>query len=165
MRLRCALWLYSAIAFLGACDATSNAPPSAAHQGAPEPRSQVSAASAELTLGDKRYHLDFALCVIEDTDAVWISASDKRKRPEFPSLRIRYFPERVVNPPVFSIEFHQTEPHILWRLETGSIRPTASGHDAEGTLNATQMTNGERGRRMLPMGDAHNRNFTLDVQC
>ncbi|MEO0576577.1 MAG: hypothetical protein AAF004_14025 [Pseudomonadota bacterium] len=121
--------------------------------------------NATLTMGEESYELDFALCVIEPDNAVRIAASDNQSRPDYPVVRIRYFPDRVVKPPVFSVEFRQTVPHLLWRLDSGAIRPTEPGHTASGILNATEMTNDERGKRMIPMDESFNRDFSLDVRC
>ncbi len=123
------------------------------------------AGNATLSMGEESYALDFSICVIEPDNSVRIAASDNQSRPNYPVVRIRYFPDRVIKPPVFSIEFRQTVPHLLWRLESGSINPTATGHTANGTLNATEMTNDERGKRMIPLGDSFDRDFSLDIRC
>ncbi len=166
-RLRKTIGLLACLA-VGAChDTATHNTASAADSATPTTSGDQAnpAGNATLTLGEESYELDFAICVIDQDTAVRISASDERLRPEYPVVRIRYFPDRVAKPAVFSIEFRQTVPHLLWRLDSGSINPTTPGHAANGTLNATEMTNDERGKRMIPMGDSFNRNFSLDVRC
>lgn len=150
---------------LGACNDTANRPSESPSNSDGATNRPVSDAVAELALGEAHYRLDFTTCVDEESGAVWISASDEQTRAAFPSIRIRYFPDRTVKPPVFSVEFLRADPRVLWRLESGTIQPTTTGHEATGIMNATEMTDDEQGRRMLPMDASNNRAFVLKVRC